>query len=124
MEQVYKLDRLGRRIYKNEFRQRSLEEFKASGLSQAEFCRRLGIHWTTFNTWLLAETAREQKPASLSEKVEKYRFREVTISGETSVDTGEVRLHFPSGLEATLPSMNTEQMTAVFLQLEKGLSSC
>jgi len=52
MAEAGKRDERGRRIVNEEERERLLEEYDRSGLTQKKFCKREGINYHTFVTWL------------------------------------------------------------------------
>lgn len=73
-------------MFTPEERQGYVEQHGRSGLTQAEFCRRVKIHPMTFSLW-----RRRAKPAAPA-------FAEVQVSGPVPVVTGgAAMLHLPGG---------------------------
>jgi transposase-like protein len=68
MEDPSKRDTRGRRIVKAEERERLIQEYESSGLTQKAFCEREGINVHTFVSWLgkrksLGKSSRRKEPA-------------------------------------------------------------
>jgi transposase-like protein len=78
-----------RRRYTNEQRSAALARFDRSDLSQAEFCRRARISFSTFSLWRRSGGAVRQDRPRMPE------FAEVRLSAPAAAST--VTLHLPSG---------------------------
>lgn len=83
-----KRDSRGRRIAKEEERERLIERYEASGMTQKAFCRREGINYHTFVAWL------GRRKLEKKERVEGSGFEEfiLPINQQSSVGVLEIRL--------------------------------
>jgi len=100
----------GRRVLRRrnaQEREQLVEEFKASGMSQAAFCEERGILLATFKSWFY-----KREPAS------EAHFAEVTV---TMPDAGPVEVVFPSGVRANIRQAGSR---AELIGLIRGLAGC
>jgi len=73
-------DKRGRIRRSAEQRRERIEAYKASGLSQAGFCRREGIHPTTLNHWLRSRAKRGKARPALPRRAKACGFARVEVA--------------------------------------------
>ena len=91
----------GRASYTDEERRELIEEFRASGLTQAAFCREWNINSKTLARWLRAER-----------KDSEVTFCEVELSSDT-VLPDEVRVCLPNRIEVVVSVASSAELGAV-----------
>ncbi|MGF1499183.1 MAG: hypothetical protein ACFB8W_20500, partial [Elainellaceae cyanobacterium] len=74
-----------RRIERRLERERLLELYDASGLTQAAFARREGLVYSTFVSWLKQRRQKRQAEASSARPDRKTLFHEVTMPSSPAV---------------------------------------
>lgn len=99
--------------YTPEQRQEYVERFARSGLTQAEFCRRAGLHPMTFSLW-----RRKLKPANAV-------FAEVQVSAAVAIPGGDkpdlggaVVLHLLNGAKLEVALGGASAWTGLGLMLK------
>jgi len=90
----------GRASYTDEERRELIEEFNASGLTQAAFCREWNINPKTLARWLKVE----RKEAEVS-------FCEVEVQPARSAN--ELRICLPNGIEVRLQTASLNELGTV-----------
>lgn len=108
---VSKQDRRGRRVARAEERERLLELYDRSGLTQERFCKEHGVNVHTFVAWL-----GKRRHGGGSKPTRPVKFQELVLSGPTSGEILEVIL--PDG--TTLKSGNAKLVVEVLKEL-RGL---
>ena len=81
-------DKRGRVRRNAEQRQELIEAYRASGLIQAEFCRREGIEPSTLNHWLRgrAKPGRARVPRARRKKACRFAQVEVALAGPAPLE--------------------------------------
>ncbi len=98
----------GRSGYSADERQELMEEFRSSGLTQADFCRQWEINPTTFSGWLRAD---RQQP-------EPVEFCEVQMSAAI---TGQaIVVELPGGVQVKVPG----ELGGSFSQTLREVAAC
>ncbi|HSR54541.1 MAG TPA: hypothetical protein VLV83_27255 [Acidobacteriota bacterium] len=92
MEDPSKRDTRGRRIVKTQERERLIEEYKSSGLTQKAFCRREAINLHTFVTWLSKHRGKNGKQG----RGTRTTFREVQLPA-VARKAGVMEVQLPGG---------------------------
>jgi transposase-like protein len=92
---------LGRASYTDEERRELIEEFHASGLTQAAFCREWNLNSKTLARWLRIE--REDNEVS---------FCEVELSSEAG-SADEVRIRLPNRIEVVVSLASSAALGAL-----------
>jgi len=88
-------DRRGRVQRTVEQRRELIEEYKASGLGKAEFCRQRGVNLGTFCHWFDTKKKRRRKRATKG-SAQAPRFAEVAVVQPT-VEQAAVEILLPNG---------------------------
>jgi len=91
LEDPNKRDTRGRRIAKEAERERLMEAYENSGLTQKAFCRREGINYHTFVAWL----GRRRRNGKSDER-QPPLFQEVVLSGRSGGSCG-LEVQLPGG---------------------------
>lgn len=94
-------DRVGRRKVRAERREELVGEYQRSGLSQAEFARRVGVNYQTFAHWVQRARREAAKAAPLGTPATP-RFAELRLPGTAwpapRTAAGELSVSLPDGL--------------------------
>jgi transposase-like protein len=85
-------DKKGRVRHDTAARRELIEEYKSSGLVQAEFCRARGLNPTTFNGWL--RKAQQTKAGFTEVTVPVNRQKPARDNGQ---DGEEIEIHLANG---------------------------
>lgn len=110
-ESVIKRDRRGRKVSSKRERERWLELYDQSGLTQSRFCEHHGINIHTFVNWL---GQRRQSGGVQASRVTKSKFQEVVVSGFTG-QGGGLEVVLPDG--TLLKSTNAALVVQVIKEL-------
>lgn len=105
---VTKRDSRGRRVARAEERERLLELYDRSGLTQERFCKKHGVNVHTFVAWL-----GKRRHGGGSKPARPVKFQELLLSGPTSAQMVEVILADGT----TLKSGNAKLLVEVLKEL-------
>lgn len=95
LETGSKRDSRGRRIEGGEERERLLDAYEASGLTQKAFARREGVAYSTFVSWLKQRRHRRRAESGADALQSEAPFHELTLPG---CEGGSLEVCFPDGM--------------------------
>ena len=124
MEEEIKRDRRGRVQHGSSYRAKMLSLYKSGDLSRPDFCRKHGLAYTTFSTWVLSSQDKGEESRLLSHnersqlKASESRlgFKEVDLSSFGEAVFIHMRLR--SGHELRIPSSMIGQLPRFINDLE------
>ena len=111
-------DKRGRVQRTAEQRRELIEEYKASGLEKAEFCRQRGVNLATFCHWFDLKKAGKRKRIPQA-AAQAPRFAEVELSGNCTQAAVEVLL--PNGARI---GIRHDGKRADLVALVRGVAGC
>lgn len=106
-----KTDTLGRRKYSVNERRKLVSNYKRSGLSQADFCRKNETCATTFNNWLRQFGGAETDIADVN-------FAEAEIVVPSVLD---IEIEYPDGRRLKMHNFQLTEEHAIFI---RQVASC